>query len=203
MKNQRRSKRGKRKVNMRFNPQGFSASQSQRVRAVFVMTYSSNGSGVISGVIPFDPTSTNLNITEFTSDWANLYTQYRLWGVRLRCFSAITSAIIETKSANYKPIALGFQFRSTASLATPTSYAQVIDNQPSRMWAVASDTTPGGILMTQRTPNSINYLETNASTSPGYAGAPGGFQFYGDTFTTTIPVFTVFMEVFYQLRSRS
>jgi hypothetical protein len=196
-------KRRRRRRAMTFNPIGFSASQSQKVRSVFIMTYSSDGSGVCAGVIPFDPTSTHLNITEFVSDWANLYTQYRLWGSRIRLVSAIVNATIETKSANYKPITVGYQFRSTASLATPTSYNQVLDNQPSKIWNVSTDTSPSGILMTQKTPSSVTYLETNASTSPGNAGAPGGFQFYGDTFTPSIPIFTVFLEVYYQLRSRS
>jgi len=196
-------KRGRGRRNGGFNPRGFSASQSQRVRAVFLQTYSSDGSGVCAGVIPFDPTSSHLAIPEFTSDWANLYTQYRLWGVRIRLVSAIAQATIETKSANYKPLVVGYQFRSTASLATPTAYNQVLDNQPSRLWNVSSDNSPAGIVMSQITPPMVTYLETNASTSPGNAGAPGGFQFYGDTFTTTIPVFTIMLELFYQLRSRS
>jgi hypothetical protein len=199
----KRSRRSRPSGNNTFNPVGFSASQSQKVRSVFLMTYASDGSGVCAGVIPFDPTSSHLAIPEFTSDWANLYTQYRLWGVRIRLVSAIVNATIETKSANYKPIAVGFQFRSTATLATPTAYSQVLDNQPSKIWNVSTDTSPSGIILTQKTPSLVTYLETNASTSPGNAGAPGGFQFYGDTFSTSIPIFTVFLELYYQLRSRS
>jgi len=202
-KNNRQRRRRSSGRDMKFNPVGFNASQTQKVRSVFIMTYTADVSGVISGVIPFDPTSSFLNIPEFVSDWANLYTQYRLWGSRCRFVSAITSAIIETKSANYKPIAIGYQFRSTATLATPVAYSNVLDNQPSRIWNVASDTTPGGVVLSQKTPSSITYLETNASTSPGNAGAPGGIQFFGDKFTPLIPIFTIFLEVFYQLRSRS
>jgi len=200
----RRSKgRNDRRKNGAFNPRGFSASQSLKARAVKYGVCSSDGSGVCAGIIPFDPSSGHLNVTEFISDWANLFTQYRLWGVRIRLCSAVAAADIETKSANLKAIVLGFQFRSTATLSTPSGYDAVLDNQPSRIWNVVSDTSPGGILITQKTPNSITYLETNATTSPGNAGAPGGFQYFGDTFTPSITIFTYFIEVFYQFRSRS
>jgi len=200
-----RVRKGGRRKNRRstFNPSGFSASQSLKVRGCHYGVVSSDGSGVVAGVIPFDPSSGHLNITEFNSDWANLYTQYRLWGIRIRFVSANSAAIIETKSANYKALALGYQWRSTATLSSPASYDSVLDNQPSRLWNVISDTSPGGIVMTQRTPSMITYLETNATTSPGNAGAPGGVQYYGDTFTASIPIFGFFIEVFYQLRSRS
>jgi len=193
-------RRGRRNPNV-FNPRGFNASQTLKVRSIIIQTFTSNGGGVCAGVMSLDPVANS--IVEFTNDWANLYTQYRLAGSRLRLVSAITEAIIETKTANYKPLAIGYQNRSTASLATPTGYAQVLDNQPARVWNVSSDTSSGGLLMTQRAPPRISFLETNASTSPGYAGAPGGWQFYGDTFTTSIPVFTAFLEIFYILRSRS
>jgi hypothetical protein len=192
-----------RRDNNSFNPRGFSAAQTYRFRLVVTGTLSSDSKGVVAGVIPFDPSSGHLNVPEFNSDLANLYTQYRLWGTRIRLFSAISTSLIQSISVNQQPIALGFQWRSTATLATPAAYATVLDNQPSLLWPVANDTSSRGVILKQRVPNMLTFLETNAATSPGNAGAPGGFQFFGNGFTATIQVATYCLEVFYELRSRS
>lgn len=198
----RRSARRGRRSNT-FNPRGFTASQSQRVRLVVTGLMSSNGAGAVEGVIPFDPSSGHLNVPEFNSDLANLYTQYRLWGVRIRLFSSISTSLIQSVTVNQQPIALGFQWRSTATLATPVAYNTVLDNQPSLLWPVANDTSSRGVTLQQRVPSMLTFLETNATTSPGNAGAPGGFQFFGNGFTATIQVATWCLEVYYEMRSRS
>jgi len=164
---------------------------------------SSNGAGAVEGVIPFDPSSGHLSVPEFNSDLANLYTQYRLWGVRIRLFSSISTSLIQSVTVNQQPIALGFQWRSTATLATPVAYNTVLDNQPSLLWPVANDTSSRGVTLQQRVPSMLTFLETNATTSPGNAGAPGGFQFFGNGFTATIQVATWCLEVYYEMRSRS
>lgn len=202
-KRRQKGRRPHRRRNMKMSSFGFNASQSEVVRGVQFGFINTNGSGVCSGVIPFDPTSSHLNVLEFTSDWANLWTQYRLRGIRIHFYSAVTQAVIETKSANLLPLAIGFQWRSTASLSTPTAYNTVLDNQPSQCWNVTADTSPRGFLMTQRAPPILTFLETNATTSPGNQGAPGGIQFYGDTFTPSITIASYWIEVFYQMRSRS
>jgi len=199
----RRQRRSGRSRSGAFRPIGFSASQSLKARAVQFGTISSSGTGVVAGLIPFDPSSGHLNVTEFNSDWANLFTQYRLWGVRIKLLSCISTSLIESVTANNMPIAVGYQWRSTATLATPSNYDAVLDNQPSQLWPVSGDTSKVGLVMSQKTPSMITYLETNATTSPGNAGAPGAFQFYGNNFTASIPIFTYFIEVYYQLRSRS
>jgi len=158
-------------------------------------TLSSSGAGVVASVVPCDPFASSF--TEYTSDFANIYNQFRLLGSRIQLVT-----ISETKG-DVGVLAIGYQNRAT-SLAAPTSTNNVLDNQPSWYYAVSSDTSPFGFIKSQRV-NGLNFAATSTSsnTSTDGYGAPGGWQFYGNNFPISTNIGVIKFEIWLEFRSRS
>jgi hypothetical protein len=149
----------------------------------------------VAVVVPNDPFTSSF--TEYTSDLVNIFGQFRLLGARIHCVSTV-----ETK-AQTGALAVGYQNRQTG-LAAPTSFNNVLDNQPSRIWAVSNDTTVTGLVMKQKMTGLLYSATSNsANTSTDSSGAPGGWQFYGSGFPATTSIAIIQQEIWLQMRSRS
>jgi len=187
-----------------FNISRFSANQSTIVRLSQFVTIGSNGSGVASGVIFNDPTSSFANFTEHVNDYANIYTEMRLVACRYRFVTCLPFSQQETKTVGVEPMFIAYQQRGTATLSTPTTYDQVADNARSKIWNIACDTSRNGLTISYTAKrNVIGYNATNSSSSPDYAGVPGGIQFYCNGLPLSVQVCSYHQEVFVQYRGRS
>jgi len=190
----RRSRRG-RGIGRNIFGRGWDARRVQNVRLCQSVSLSTNSGGTLASLIYNDPFTASF--TEYTSDWVNLYGQFKLLGSRIQFVSTI-----ETKGQT-AVVAIGYQNRQTG-LAAPTSVNNVLDNQPSQLWALSNDTTSHGFTM-QQSMNGLLYAATSASanTSTDSTGAPGGWQIYGSGMPASTVVAFCKQEVFYQFRSRS
>jgi len=166
-----------------------------------VVQVDSDGSGNVAGYIYNDPTSTLGNYTEHVSYLANLYTEYKVVRARWHLLPNLPFTSSDAKFTGNPLLAVGVWTRNPSSLPTLTSLNQVLDNQPSRLWAVCSDTTPRGLPMHASFAR-LNY-QLVTTTSTDYAGAPGGLMYYGSGFPATNPIFAVHVEVFLRYRARS
>jgi len=173
----------------------FNSMQSTVVRLCTTFTVSSSGAGTVANLVSCDPFASSF--TEYTSDFANLYNQFRLVGSRIQIVS-----IIEGKG-DTAILGIGYQNRQTG-LGTPTSLANVVDNQPSWLWAISTDTSPYGFKKSQAV-SGLLYSATSASsnTSTDSSGAPGGWQLYGTGFPASTNVGIVKLEIWLEFRSRS
>jgi len=187
-----------------FNISRFSANQSTIVRLSQFVTIGSSAGGVASGVIFNDPTSSFSNFAEHVSDYANIYTEMRLVACRYRFVSSLPFSNQETKTVGVEPMLIAFQQRGTASLSTPTSYDQVADNARSKIWNIACDTSRNGLMISYTAKrNVLGYNTTNSTSSPDYAGVPGGIQFFCNGLPLSVQVCSYHQEFFIQYRGRS
>jgi len=169
--------------------------QTTIFRLVTTFQLSSNGSGVVANIIPCDPYASSF--TEYTADLANLFNQFRLLGSRLQIISTI-----ETKG-DTSVLGVGYQNRGTG-LAAPTSLNNVVDNQPSWLWANSNDTSPMGFVRSQRVNNLLFAPTSNSfNTSTDSQGAPGGWQLYGTGYPLSTQVALIKFEIWLEFRSRS
>lgn len=204
-KSNRKSRRGSSRSSGWRQPRaslsGFSNMQSHVFRLSGATSVVSDGSGVVSGYSYNDPTSTFGNYTEHVSYLANLFTEMRIVRSRWHLVSQLTGLLNETKLAQNPVFAVGVFTRTPSSLPSVTSVNQVLDNQPSKIWNIAADTTQTGLIMSARF-NVVNYQLTT-TTSTDYAGCPGGILFYGGGFPLSQACFAIHWEVFIQYRGRA
>jgi len=107
----------------------------------------------------------------------------------------------EVKLVQNPTLAVAIFTRNPSSLPSLTSQNQVLDNQPSKLWACGSDTSGRGLKMSARF-NVVNY-QLVTTTSTDYAGCPGGMMYYGGGFPLSQETFNVHVEVFIEYRARS
>jgi hypothetical protein len=191
--NARNRRNRRRRVNI-FGPV-FNSLQTSVIRLCQSVSLTTNGSGTLAALIYNDPYSASF--TEYTSDFCNIYNQFRLLGSRIQFVSTI-----ETKG-DTTVVGIGYQNRNTG-LGTPTGINLVLDNQPSQLWAISSDTSPHGFVMQQRMTNLMFApTSTTSNTSTDSQGAPGGWQIYGSLLPNSTVVAFCKQEVFLEFRSRS
>jgi len=191
----RRGPNGRRRNRLNIFASVYDAKQMYTVRLSQNQPVSSNGAGTVAVIIPNDPFTASF--TEYTADFVNLFNQFRLVGTRIHLVSTI-----ETK-AQTGALAVGYQNRNTG-LAAPTAFNNVLDNQPSCIWAVSNDTSQRGLVMKQKM-NHILFSATSnsANTSTDSSGAPGGWQLYGSGFPASSSICILHQEVWLEMRSRS
>jgi len=163
--------------------------------------FTSDGSGNISGFIYNDPTGSFGNYTEHTSYLANLFTEMRVLRSSWHLVSQLPFSINESKEVSNGVLAVGVWQRGSSGLPSLTSINQILDNQPSKLWACCSDTTGRGLRMSAKW-SRLNYILTTA-TSQDYAGCPGGLFFYGSGFPASTACFYYHAEIFIQYRGRA
>jgi len=199
-KNKTKSKRkGQRRP--RKSLSSFNQNQTYTFRISSVAVQSSNGSGVIAGYIYNDPTGSFGAYAEHTNYLANLFTEMRVVRSRFTLTSLLPFTINEAKETTNGSLAVGIFNRTSSGLPTLSSWDQVLDNQPSFMWPVCSDTTGRGRILTS-TWTHVNFQLVTTS-SPDYAGCPGGLMFYGSGMPVSSSIFMVQSEIFIQYRGRA
>lgn len=179
----------------------FSNMQTYIFRISATQGFSSDGSGNLSGYIYNDPTSTLGNYAEHVSYLANLFTEMRVVRSRWHLVPQQPFTSTESKSTVNGALAVAVWTRNPSSLPSLTSLNQVMDNQPSKLWPVMSDTTGRGLQMKANF-RRLNY-QLVTTTSTDYAGCPGGLMFYGNAFPASTEIFIAHIEVYIQYRARS
>jgi len=179
----------------------FTNMQSHVFRLSQQQGVASDGSGNVAGYSYNDPTSTLGNFTEHINYLANLFTEYRAVRSVWHLVPQLPFNASDVKLTDNPVLAVGLFTRNPSSLPTLTSLNQVLDNQPSKLWAVCSDTSGRGLTMSGRFNNVLYQLVTTTSTD--YAGAPGGLAYYGSGFPASITIFTIHIQVWLQYRARS
>jgi hypothetical protein len=177
----------------------FNTSQPYLFRLCQLTTIMSNGSGVAAGYIFNDPSSTMANFSEHVNYLANLFTEFRIVRSRWTVISNI-SGLGDTKG-DYSPMAIGVYNRTSSSLPSVTNANQVLDNQPSWLYNLGTDTSPCGKVLASRFPGVMFQLVTTTSTD--YAGAPGGLVYYASGCPFSANILQVKQEVWLQYRGRA
>jgi len=161
----------------------------------------SDGSGNLSGYLYNDPTGSFGNFPEHINYLVNLFTEMRVVRSRWHLVPALPFSSTESKTTTNQVLAVAVWTRAPSSLPSLVSYDQVLDNQPSKLWACASDTSGRGLTMSSRF-NVVNYQLTTAA-STDYAGCPGGIMYYGNSFPASVNCFFIHQEVWIEYRARS
>lgn len=170
-----------------------------------LITVTSNGSGVVAGMIPCDPSATLA--APFASgalfnEWSTVATLFSaIKCVQLECqFEPSSSDEVKGDSS------IGFAIAGnlTAISNFATSYLATVDNADSQRWNPVLDTSGRGRYHAIRHRPSLNWggTATPASSAAVYAGAVGGIGMYGST-AISLQVFTILVVGTYVLSNRS
>jgi len=157
----------------------------------------SDGSGVIAGVLPSDPTLINNGtIHPEYAAWQTLYSEIRVVSMVVNFFPRFAES--KSTSTDGTPMAIA---GSTNNTATPTSIDTVLDNASSVAWNFLNDASARGFRFQFNYPG----LLFAASSSPGAitaTGTPGGIGFYGTGYAASTFGIFIRYSVVYQMRNR-
>lgn len=163
-----------------------------------------NGSAVLAGYIPFDPSATlsaAMGGGTLFNEWgsvANLFGAVRVVQAEIYL---VRTLIDDSKGDSYGPVAMS---SSITSVSTPGSYQAVIDNGDSQLWNCMQDYSG----LTKY--HSVKLRPAWASTStpnPGSSngmmvGCPGCIQFYGSTLAISSTIAWGKVAITYELKNR-
>jgi len=170
-----------------------------------LITVTSNGSGVISGMIPCDPSATLS--APFASgalfpEWTNVAALFSaIKCIQLEC-TFVPSTSDEVKGDSQFGVSIAHNRTSISNFAT--SYAATEDNEDSQTWNAILDQSGRGRYHAFRHLKSLNWggTATPASSAAVYAGAVGGIGMYCST-AVSLQLFTVHVCATYVLGQRS
>jgi hypothetical protein len=164
-------------------------------------TLTANLSGVIASYIPFDPSSTGFNFSEWT-DLVALFSEFRLKSFHCQFVGSInlTVSTSATSPTYYNPIAIGSNLSFSA---VPTSFGQVISQADGIIWKGQNQTTDLGYTHKVHPGSLLGWSSTSSPTNTPYAGAPGCIQIYGTQTGYGPNVALVMVSGIYEFRSRS
>jgi hypothetical protein len=186
-------------------PHIVSLNQSHVFQLKNLITVTANGSGVIAGMIPCDPSATLA--APFASgamfnEWTNIATLFSaIKCIQLECHFEPSSSD-EVKGDSSIGIAIAGNLTSISNFAT--SYLATVDNADSQRWNPILDTSGRGRYHSIRHRPSLNWggTATPASSAAVYAGAVGGIGMYGST-AVNLQAFTILVVGTYLLSNRS
>jgi len=164
----------------------------------------SNGSGIIAGVLQCDPSITYaapFSAIAAFSEWTDivpLFAQVKCVQLEIIIYPTTTD---EVKGDILPPLALG---GSLAVGSTPASYAVVIDNTDSQEYPILLDTTGRGRYHAIRHSRNLQFAAVSSPTPSTsiYAGCPGGIAIYGGAFPANTQIASVTIRGTYLLRCR-
>jgi len=156
-----------------------------------------NGGGVITAVVPSDPTVINNGtVHPEYGNWTTLFGEIKVHSLTVTFFPRFAES--KSVSTDGTPLAIA---GSTNITTPPASIDVVLDNASSRAWNFLNDASPRGFRYV------FNYRDLlwGPSGSPGgvtSTGCPGGVGMYGLGYAaSTFGVFLMYSAV-YQMRNR-
>jgi len=170
-----------------------------------LITVTSSVGGVVSGMIPCDPSATlgaPFAAGALFNEWTSIATLFSaIKCIQLECYARSGSSD-EVKGDASIGIAIATNLTSIANFAT--SYLATMDNADSQVYNPVLDTTAKGAYHALKHRPSLNWggTSTPASSSAVYAGAVGGIGFYGST-AVSLQVMTIQVVGTYLLSQRS
>jgi hypothetical protein len=157
-------------------------------------TITSNSSGVVTAFLPFDPTSTGFNFSEWAS-LASLFSEFRLKSYHVQ-FVPLTLTTVSTAS----PVGIGSNLSYSSA---PANVGQVINQADGVFWNGASDHTSLGYTHKVTPGSPLGWSSVSSPTNTPYAGAPGCIQIYNTSNPSTIALYQARVMGVYELRVRS
>jgi len=183
-----RKKGGKRLVKVGYNlypqPYRMPATNTFLIQFRNLITITANGSGVVSGMIPCDPSATlaapfasGAMFTEWTNV-ASLFSQIKC--LQLEC-TFYPSSQDEVKGDTSIGMAIATNITSISNFAT--SYVATMDNAMSQSWPFIMDQSGIGRYHALKHKKSLAWggTATPASSAAIYAGCVGGIGIYCST----------------------
>jgi hypothetical protein len=155
-------------------------------------TLTSTSSGEIKSFIPFDPSSAGYSFNE----WSTLSALYQ----------EVKFVLMEIQLIPYQyagpgsPLYVSYRFDTSTA---PTSVSDVINSASLRLFNVTRDTTTLGMRVIARARGPLNWSPTSTVVTTPYAGCPGCFQLYGNTYDATTPLCLVRVRAVYAFRGRA
>jgi hypothetical protein len=155
-------------------------------------TLTSSASGVINSFIPFDPSSAGYSFNEWTS-LSSLYNEVKHVATEIQL-------VPYQYAGPGTPLYVSYRFDSAAA---PGSVSGVIGSATLRLFNVTRASTNLGMRMIAHARGPLNWSATSTVVTSAYAGAPGCFQFYGDTYDNSTPILLIRVRGIYAFRGRS
>jgi len=153
-----------------------------------IVSVTSNGSGVIAGYLPFDPSATLSSLFGGVANFTEWSSIQNLWSrVKLKEFtvSMVPSYIDDTKGDNF--FGLCVASNATASYSNPSSYSNAADNVDSILWNPVKDLSGSAKVMSYR-PKGLGWGPCSSPATNTGLGCPGSFIFYGTGFPVSTAI---------------
>jgi len=152
--------------------------------------------GVLAGFIPADPSSSGLNILEF-STWSGLFGQVRLIGMTVN----FLPRTVVGSGGDTGPLAIA---SSLGPIGTPTSEGVVLDNADGILYDWIRSTSNRGIRRSMHISTQPTWADVTTPNPGNNVGCPGGFIYYAsDQPAAGVGDFSFQVDVYVQFRSRA
>jgi len=166
----------------------------------------SNGSGVLAGAIPFDPSATlssTFGSGALFNEWTN---NSNMWqNVKVLQFEAEFVRVQTDDTKGDVPEPLIIASSTSPSLVVPSTFQQVIDNGDSQIWPVIQDYSGKGRYHATRLRGLTWALTStpNPGSSTGIgAGCPGSIIVFGNGYPINSQICSIKYSGTYLLRTR-
>lgn len=165
---------------------------------------SSDGSGVIAGIIPGNPNATlssAFGSVALYPEWTNVAALFA--GVEIvQLEVVIIPKYVETKGDVPGNVIVGTQFIVAGSF--PNTYQTAADNQDSQSISITNDTSGRGTYHAMRWPRKPPSATNDPDpTGDSLIGAPGGISIYGSGMPITTSLIGIKIVGTYRLYARS
>jgi hypothetical protein len=176
-----------------------------RIQMRGFLTGTTNGSGVLAGYIPFDPSvnsSSAFNSTTPFNEWtslANLYGEVRLIQFEVQMCRIFAD---ETKGDIWNAL---YYATSAQNAAVPGTIQVVVDNGDCQMWSVLADQTGSNRYISSRTDRKIPFALTSQPTPSGgvVGGCSGSFICFGNNLPASSNLIMCKVVGTYEFRNRT
>jgi len=186
-------------------PIQFELKQGFMVQMRNLVSMTTDGSGVLAGVVPCNPNATlssafgSVAIFSEWTNWAALFASVKCVQLEVIC----KSKYVETKGDVPGVVVIGGNIQQGGSF--PSTYATAADNTDSQTWNITNDTSGRGVYHAIRHLKKLMPAATNDPdpTGDAYIGCPGGIAFYGNALPITTSMMTVHIVGTYVVYSRT
>jgi len=149
---------------------------------------------VINTFFPCDPSASGSNFPEW-GDVTPLFSEFKMveFGVQI-----VNTRLDNSTTQEFQSLAIA---GNLGTAAAPGSYATIVDNADSKLFAWWNCSTPYGITHTIKG-TGLNWSVVTAPTTTPYAGAPGCIGIYSTGNASPSNVMNVLVWGIYKFRSR-